>query len=166
MAIIDPKRGFEYEGLKEYDDPKRIIRDNPARFIYRPKPVLLSDLDAYNEVYKHLYMRGDILVYTDDVVGVIPRLTPPHYLKVCYQMGRQKRVACLSSFQRPFSIPMVLKSECQKFYIFKLMTVNDIRDVKQYCPGYDPYAFPDRHTFSFYDTNTMDTSELQRIGEK
>ena len=163
LLVIDPKGEFTLPNVEIFDDPKQIIRKRIGRIIYRPKPSLLSDLDAYNRLYKWAYERGNILVYTDDVVGVIPKQSPPPYLKICYQMGRSRNVRCLSCYQRPFLVPLVLKSEVTKAYVFRLLVPQDVREVQSFVPGYSPDKLETRYSFAFYDCNKMDRAEYTRL---
>lgn len=163
VCIIDPKRMFDYPGIPVYEDPKRVWRDKPDRFMFRPKATALTDLSQYDRIYEYCYTRGDYLVYTDDVVGIMDRSRYPHYLQVCYQMGRQKGVAMLSAFQRPCWLPLFLMSESCKFYIFRLTMQTDVSRVNEFLPGYDPSSLRDKHTFMFYDIYTSDQGQQARI---
>lgn len=156
LAIIDPKRTFDYPGVKIYDNPNKILREKPSRFQYRPHPDLLDDMDAYNAVYKYCFVRGNIMVYTDDIVGVIPRTNPPRYLKVIYQMGRERNVGAISCFQRPSCVPLILTTESSKFAVFRLTLKEDIKRVAEYVPGYEAGKLAGKqlkHVFFYYDHN-------------
>lgn len=163
LAIIDPKRTFKYPDIPVFDTPGAILKAKPKRFMYRPKPELLDNLNAYNEVYKYCYHMGDILVYTDDVVGILDVQKFPRYLRICYQMGREKNVSCICAFQRPAWLPRFLLSEVQKLCVFRLTMKDDIKKIQEIMPGFDPSKFPDKHTFYFYDCDTMDAGQMTRI---
>jgi hypothetical protein len=111
----------------------------------------MSDLAALDEVYRYVYETENIFLYTDDVVGICDQYRAPHYLKVCYMMGRSKNITCLASFQRPSLLPVYLMSECTKFYVFELVIPSDVRKVAGFVKGYDPSRLADKHTFLYYD---------------
>lgn len=151
IAIIDPKRTFSYD-LPIFTSAREIYRRKPKRFIYRPKPSLLGNLLEMDDVYRYVYNLKDCFLYTDDIVGVLTNTKYPHFLQVCYQMGRELNIACLASFQRPYSVPLFLMSEASKFYAFRTVLANDIKRVNEFVPSYTPLNLPDKHTFFYYDT--------------
>lgn len=166
LAIIDPKRTFAYPEMI-FDTAKSIWRAKPDRFIFRPKPQNLGDLHEMSEVYRYCFEKGNITVYTDDVAGIVPRMVPPHFLQVCYQMGREKKVRCLAGFQRPVSLPIFMMSEAQKVYAFKVTKKDDIKTIEEYCPGYAAAGFETRHDFYFYSAySDMDNASRLRLEEK
>src|ERR1039457_1126506 len=63
LAVIDPKCELEIPGVEIYDDPAIIIRRKLDRFIYQPSAHLLTDVDAYNALYKYCYLRKKFFVY-------------------------------------------------------------------------------------------------------
>lgn len=158
VAIIDPKREFDFPECPVYSSLKMLKLRKPERFTFRPSEDDLQDLNLLSEVYRYCYNLGNITVYTDDVVGIVRRMTYPRYLGVCYQMGRSKKVAMLSCFQRPSALPLFMTSEAQKYYIFKLALKDDIKRVSEYCLGYTSNMLSDRHTFAYFDATTMDAA--------
>jgi ABC-type dipeptide/oligopeptide/nickel transport system ATPase component len=155
LIIVDPKRMFDSKmELPIYHNPKDVLRDKPKRFIYRPSENLLTDMGAYDVIYRYGYKLKNVLIYTDDVVGVMDRTHYPHHLQVCYQMGRAYKVSMLSAFQRPFGIPQVLLSECCKFFVFRLAKKEDRKRIDAMVPGYDGLKLPDKHTFAYYNADS------------
>lgn len=157
LAIIDPKREFDFDTCVVYNAVDKIIKAKSKRFIYRPDPDRLTDLTEYDKLYKYCYEMGNITVYTDDMVGIMDRQRFPHFLQVCYQMGRSKKVSMLSAFQRPAWLPMFLMSEANKFYVFSLNQKADIKKVNDMVNGYNPERFKSAktvadklHTFFYF----------------
>jgi len=171
LCIIDPKRSFGY-AAQVYDSPAAIWRSKPERFIYRPKPVFFRDLQAYDEVYRYCYergpkMRGGILVYTDDIVGVVHELRPPAYLQMVYQMGRGLGIASLSCCQRPARVPRFMTSEVEKSYCFRVRLRDDVKRINEdCCPGYDPDLLLSKHHFFYYDVYRMDVAQQTIIRDR
>lgn len=163
IAIIDPKGMFDFGDMDVVSNPARIVRGKLDRFIYRPKAEALTDLSGYDAVYKYCYDKGDFLIYTDDILGVMSRTRYPHYLQVCYQMGRAKRVSMLSAFQRPAWVPLFLCSEASKFFLFHLTVKTDIQRVQQFVPDYAPDRLHDKFTFMFYDIYREQESKAMKI---
>ena len=170
LAIIDPKRGFDVPKVPVFENAKEIIRRKPPRFIYRPNAEHMTDIAAYDAVYKYCYERGEITVYTDDVVGIMERQRFPHYLQVCYQMGRAKNVAMLSAFQRPSWLPGFMMSEANRLYVFPLSYPADKKKVSEMVPGYAPDSIrptsdiKDRlHSFWFYSDRETERAVYTRL---
>lgn len=174
LAIIDPKGQFDYDA-PIYSSVGKILLFKPKRFIYRPKPDNFTNLDDYNALYKYCYNRGNIFVYTDDMIGVMNRSIYPHYLQVCYQMGRAKNVAMLSVFQRPAWIPGFLISESNRFYVFPIILPADVKKIRETVPGYVPETLENTehltteerlnrlHTFQFYSDRDSTKSIKARL---
>lgn len=172
LAIIDPKQQFDFPNCKIYDSADKILKEKPSRFIYRPKPENMSNIADYNKIYRYCYERGNILVYTDDMVGIMDRTKYPHYMGVCYMMGRAKKVAMLSAFQRPAWLPGFLMSESNKFYVFILNQPTDVKKVGDMVPGYDPSSFRREeseagrlHTFYYYSDRETAVAKRFRLEE-
>lgn len=150
LCIIDPKRLFKYNhDIEVYHNVDWLLFNRPDRFIYRPKPDNLTNLYDYNRVYKYVYDRGNFLCYTDDIVGVMNKTRYPHYLQVCYQMGREKNVSMLSAFQRPANVPLFTYTEVNKFWIFTLVSGGDTKRVREWLEDYDPEQLTHQHSFYY-----------------
>jgi energy-coupling factor transporter ATP-binding protein EcfA2 len=153
VCIVDPKRMFTCSyNLPIYTTASSILLMKPKRFIYRPNPNELDNLNAYNSVYKYCYESKNFFVYTDEVVAVINTIrTFPKYLRICYQMGRQVGMSMLSTSQRPCDIPKWLITEVEKMYIFSLTAESDIKRIKEGMADYNPNKLKSKHEFLFND---------------
>jgi len=168
--IIDSKRTFKIDGYRIVHDPKHINLKKDKFIIYRPDEKFLTDLAAYNEVYKKAYLFDNkgkgILVYTDDLVGIMTNTRYPHYLQVCYQMGRERLISMISCVQMPVYLPRFTMTECEKFFAFKLIKHADIKRVEECIPGYSPEKLSSLHSFAFYDNKKELIDLNMRIGIK
>lgn len=162
LAIVDPKRRFDYPDVPIFDDANKVLRKKPKRFIYRPKPSALTDYEAYNKIYRYVYESKNFFVFTDEIVAVLRGMVPPHFLLVCYQMGASEGIRMLSVTQRPSRIPAVMLSESAKLYCFTLMYPADVKKMKEMIPGYEN-RMPDKHTFAFYRVYEDATGRLVRL---
>lgn len=158
LAIIDPKRAFKYPA-PVFDNVKQLRRQKPQRFIFRPRPDDLSNLDLLNDVYKYVYDNPPYTLYTDDVSGIVTIHRVPAYLRICYMLGRERDIRCMASFQRPSALPPFLMSEATKFAVFKLVVPQDVKKVAEMVPGYALDRLTTKHTFLFYDSDKMQISQ-------
>ena len=166
LAIIDPKRQFEYPGLPVYHTAAELKFCKPERFIYQPRPKDLGNLAEYDRVFYWLFTRRDSYIYIDDIVGVISRSIAPQGMAVCYQMGRQLGITILSSFQRPAYVPLYLITESTNFYLFRLSLDKDMKRVQEAVPEYWPEDLPDKHTFVFFDIYADNPARMYKIDLK
>jgi energy-coupling factor transporter ATP-binding protein EcfA2 len=158
LCILDPKRmflktgDFEDLGLDMVCSSLAEVKFwRPRRFVYRPRPDDFGNLAAYDGLYEWCYKRGNILVYTDDMVGIVPQGRSLRFLQVCYQMGRERNVSMLSAMQRPVFLPPYMFSDSEKFYAFFLQYPDDIKRVSAYVPGFDVNLVTPKYRFEFYD---------------
>jgi ABC-type dipeptide/oligopeptide/nickel transport system ATPase component len=163
IGIIDPKRTFNYPGIKVFDSARAIVRAKPSAFIYRPKPEELDNLSEHSRVYQYAYDKGDYFVYTDDIVGIVDKNKYPRYLQICYQMGRERNVSMLSATQRPAWVPLFLRTESTRMYAFRLVEGKDIRTMREIIPNYNPMSFTNLHQFAYYDMKQMLDTQLVTI---
>jgi len=165
LCIIDPKRMI-VDGNKKAEmntlkvesvtgSLKAIKLFNPKRFVFQPSEDNLTNIEMYNELFKYLYDKKNFLVYIDDMLGIMERNKYPHYLQVCYQMGRQRGMTMLTTVQRPTWLPLFLLSEADRFYCFNLLMPEDIKRVASLVPGYNPVNLP-RYAFYYYNNKGHD----------
>jgi hypothetical protein len=155
LGVIDGKRECNAFNCRVFDDPRKLIRAKPDRFIYRPKPQWFASHGGYDAVYKYCYERGNMFVFTDEVLAVCKGRTVPHWLNVCVQMGRSKGITMLSGTQRPSWIPINLITEARKLYAFRLSYPDDVKKMEYLIPGYDKSNLPERY-FYYRDVSTME----------
>lgn len=162
-CIVDPKRLFvtkrSHMNELKLDAVISSLADlklfRPKRFIFRPSEDDLSNMAMYDSIYEWCYRQGNILVYTDDMLGVLPKGTDLKWLQRCYQMGRQHKVTMLSTVQRPHWFPLYLYSESTKYYTFGLRLKADIQRVQEFMPYNPDLVNPSKavnpYVFAFFD---------------
>lgn len=163
LIIVDPKGMFDYPDMPVYTSISAIKFQKPKRFIFRYKPNDFGNIQKLNEVYKYAYDRGNTFVYTDDVIGIMDKTRYPKYLAICYQMGRQKNVTMLSTFQRPAWLPLFLMTECDKFYLFRVTMKEDINRINQIVGGYSPDLLPNKHCFLHRDIYNDSLTDVVKL---
>lgn len=163
LCIVDPKRLF----LKPGDMQRLNLQSEVStlraatfwgrkRFVIKPDRTNFRNMDFYNEIYNWAYERGNVCIYTDDLVGVLPQGKQCVCLQDCYQLGREHNVAMLCSVQRPAFYPGYIFSDANHFYCFETIYPADVKRIKEYIPGYNPHAL-DNYKFLFFDKDTHQT---------
>jgi hypothetical protein len=167
LLVIDPKRELElpHLNLTVVTDPNKLR--NHRRVLYQPNEQYLNDLDAYDQVIKTFYLRGNCCIYVDDMVGIMDRNKFPNYLRIAYMLGRAKGVTCISSVQRPANVPGFILSESQHYFVFRLVMPQDHKKMRDTLFDYDPdliNAYP--YSFQYSDMRFSKKSELMKIALK
>ena len=157
LVILDPKRLFDYKvGVRIYDRADKLVKARDERVMYRPREAEFRDLEAYDKVLKFAYDQGDTFVYVDDMQGIMNRSQYPVYVQLISQMGRQKKVPLLVSFQRPSWIPGFLMSEANRHYAFRCLLPSDVKKLSEMIPNFGDKAVQDqlrqRYTFAYYNS--------------
>lgn len=151
LCIVDPKREFDnLEKLPVYSSVKKIAVYRPKRFVFRPSERDIANLSLYDDLFAYLYKRGKIFIYVDEVAIIGTANRYPHWLLVCYQLGRSKGITILCCSQRPRRVPVFIFSEAQRFYVFRLTTRQDVQTVSEYAKGYGDVTLTNPHAFAYY----------------
>lgn len=165
LLIIDPKHLFKpLQAHKVTDNLERIPSISRRNVVvYRPPVDVLDDMRELDRVFKWVYLWGDCTLYIDELALVVKNsVTYPAYLKALYMQGREKRIAVISSTQRPANVPRFCVSESTVFAKFFLNLRDDQERMSEQMGSavLEPKAFPKeklhsgKHTF-FYFRNGM-----------
>lgn len=159
VCVLDPKQLF----IESPDEMKRLRIERicsslfevklfrPKRFVFRPLDKDFDNLELYDELYKWCYTRKNILVYTDDMAGIIPKGQNLPYLRRCYTMGRQRGVSMLTAMQRPVTFPPYMFTDSEQFYVFYDPFPDDVKRVQAYVPGFKSAMVDEEYSFVYYD---------------
>jgi DNA helicase HerA-like ATPase len=164
VVIVDPKREFHFNGALVTDKINNKLFQYPT--IFRPSVHDIDNIKVYNSLFEHLYNKGNVTIYVDELACFTTALRYPHFLKVCYMLGRSKGISVIGTTQRPANIPVYTISESSKFYAFKLHVPTDVKKVDSFMPGYAKLNFSEKYAFGFYDINANKEPTLLKIGVK
>lgn len=131
LLIIDPKGTFEFHDTEVFETADEIERRRPDRAIYRPRRSELRDRNAHEAIYNYAYERGETYVYTDELTAMVNGPEPPPSFLDCYARGRELGITMLTCSQRPSRVPIIVWSECVRFYVFRLVFPDDIKRIRQ-----------------------------------
>lgn len=175
LLALDPKRLMVKPGDKERIGINKIVRTMQQvkfeflkgnnRLVVQPSPNDFLKTQFYDELYQWAYNRGNIMVYTDDLAGVLPQGRQSEWLQRCYSMGREHNVSMLSSIQRPVYYPLYIFSDCNKFFAFRCIMGSDIKRIQEFFP-YNPGSLG-KYQFDYYDDNSGESRIIKlNLGEK
>lgn len=130
----------------------------PNYSIVRPSPNDLIDLEYLDSLLMAIYNRNkSCLVYIDEAYQWHINGRAGAGLTGLLTRGRSKGISVLLSTQRPAWISRFCFSESQKFYIYKLSDMRDVKTMAEHVPELSNYYAVKKHHFWFYDNAGDDT---------
>lgn len=141
VMVLDPKRTFALPpetGAVTITEESRGSRktveewDGPEPLIYRPGLDVLNDPDSVDWWFWHVFARGNTLAYIDEAAMVTSGATLPRGYAACIQLGRERGVGTWHATQRPSRVPIVLLSESEHVFAFRLRHPDDAERIAKY----------------------------------
>jgi len=150
LVVVDPKGTLRGQwGLQEWSPrTRKLLRKGKPVRIRIASPISENQRAAWDAIFHEIYDAGDVVVYIDEMYGVVPIGTrAPVYLNAIYTRGRELGIGVWASSQRPAWIPREMISESQWFFQFKLIDEDDrIRSSKFIGPA-ALVEIPDDHGY-------------------
>jgi hypothetical protein len=154
VVVVDPKHGFEWEthtygkGVTTEDFREVVRHEGPAPLIYRPS---LSECAlGIPWFWVWVWNRTNTIAYVDEVTAITTPTKIPYEFARCIQMGRSKQIGVWCGTQRPARVPIVILSEAEHDFIFRLRNPADSKRMAEYS---DPAILADPargHDFWYY----------------
>lgn len=155
VVILDPKRTFtlplEWEHRTTDSFSEAIRHPKATTLIYRPDYAMLQT--KCDEFFQWIFERQNTILYVDEVTSVTTPNTIGHWYGQCLQLGRERGIGVWNATQRPARIPLVVMTESQHFYIFRLSNPDDRKRMADYTDyrildrnpeGYGFWSYNDR----------------------
>jgi hypothetical protein len=126
--LVDVNDGYELgpaaiaEGACVADHPREI--DWRCRTIrYVPRTLAQRE---YDELYRHVWVVGDLLVWLDEAFGPTTEHVTPPWLKRVVTQGRKRRITHLAATQRPAGIERTIVNQSEHAFVFRMVDPDDI----------------------------------------
>lgn len=162
VFVLDPKHTFtlppQWESriyhtmaeLRHHDDET----DGQAiAAIYRPTLDNMSD--GCDDFFYFLFDRRDCYVYVDEAMRITNATRIGKGYATVLQLGRERNVGCWSATQRPANIPVVLLTEAEHFFVFRLRSPDDRDRMFKYTGQPELERIPpDQHGYWYYSDKT------------
>lgn len=159
VVIVDPKHGFEWRSVKSThgkgvvtsDFREVVAHTGPAPLIYRPSMAECAAGIPWFWVW--VWQRTNTLVFVDEVQPITKPVQIPYEFARCIQMGRSKSISVWCATQRPARVPVVLLSEAEHDFVFRLRNPADKKRMAEYTDpailenearGHDCWYYGDR----------------------
>lgn len=154
VVVIDPKHQFELTGSAHgkavvTEDFREVVKhQGPGPLIYRPS--LAECAQGIPWFWVWIWFRENTLVYVDEVAAITKPVTIPPDFARCIQQGRSRNIGVWCGTQRPARVPIVILSEAEHDFVFRLRNPEDLKRMAEYT---DPAVMRDRakgHEFWYY----------------
>lgn len=148
-VVYDAKGRIAWPGWEVHTRLVDLKRSESPRLIYRPTYHELVDEEKVNEFFAWVYDHESRTCYIDEIYAIAKGDNYPYYYGACLTRGREKDISIITSTQRPSRVPVVMFSESEHVYCFKLKMEQD-RDRVEAMTGIDPDAIADLDKEYFY----------------
>lgn len=95
------------------------------RLIYTPPLKETLSQDLQDEFFGWIYERRYTRLYIDEATSLRGGVNPSYYLQACLCRGRERGISTIVATQRPARVPLIITSEAEHFYIFRLNKLGD-----------------------------------------
>lgn len=130
---------YDTKGQIDWDDFKTVRSWNELqsyqieypKLHYIPTLEESQNRDSIEAFFKWVYLRENCVLYVDELSYVCDSTTPPFWLSNILMRGRELGIGFIGSTQRPKRIPLVLFSEADNWFCFKLRLDEDAERVEK-----------------------------------
>ena len=124
------------------------------RLIYTPPLAETLDAQKQDNFFAWIYERRYTRLYLDEANALRGGTNPSYHLQACLCRGRERGISVITGTQRPARVPLILMSEAEHFYIFRLNLLVDRQRVFE-MTGIGVDEQTDLAQFEFYYYNAI-----------
>lgn len=153
VVVYDAKHTLNWPGYKRITRLRDVVKQDPRgvpRIIYRPEVREYRDPVVRDWFFRWIFQRKNCTVYVDELYLIMDDGGMfPYFYHACVAQGRERKIEVWSATQRPFRIPIVIMSESEHFFIFRLQD-RDSRHRMEEVSGLDEErvaTLPKRHFY-------------------
>jgi hypothetical protein len=133
--VLDPKARINADEwrLRPWDREARMLLQNgePIRTLIRA-PIGPGAEEEWERAYMAVLNAGNCTMYVDEVYGVVETGKPSPYLTAIWTRGRELGIGAYAASQRPVWVPIVMLSEAEHFFMFRLTVGDDRRRMAEF----------------------------------
>lgn len=154
LIVFDTK-----DNLSLPDNPKKdwhLEEYNPGSLMAKTFRLHVTDMERADEICHYALQTKNLRIYIDEAYSVWEGAwnTPAvKNIRKCLTQGRESGIGMWISCQRPADIPVVVMSECEKFFVFRLQNFDDRQKLaKNVHPALEQMT-KDKHGYWFYSSD-------------
>jgi len=114
-----------------HTDMDALQHSKSRRLIFRPDIYESLDPRLQDEFFLWVYESKHRRVYIDEAYALLGGTNPSFHLQAILSRGRERGISALIATQRPRRIPILLLSESEHFYVFRLNHQSDRAVVRE-----------------------------------
>ena len=134
------------------------------RIIYTPPVKESLNADLQDRFFDWIYYRRFTRLYVDEANALRGGTNPSYYLQACICRGRERGIGVITGTQRPYRVPIILMSEAEHFYIFRLNMLVDRQRVYELTGiSVDEQTDLEQYEFFYYNAILGQRSNRLRI---
>src|SRR5262245_55587206 len=122
-VVYDPKISdniSEWSAHEFHDDLFELQTSRSRRLVFRPDIYESADPRLQDEFFLWIYSRKHCRIYIDEAYALLGGTSPSFHLQAMLSRGRARGVSAVIATHRPKRIPILLLSESEHFYVFRL----------------------------------------------
>lgn len=140
------REGKDFEVCRKFEELDTIDTD---KIIYTPDFEDMNE-DTYNRFFKWIYLRGNTILWIDELMSIGTVQSYPQELRRLATMGRSKGVGLWNCTQRPSGIPSIVPANCSYFFTFNLTLPQDRKKMVDTTGQPELNRIPGGHNFWYY----------------
>jgi DNA helicase HerA-like ATPase len=165
LIVLDSKGDLGDWGLEEASDGgwKRLEKGQAAR-LRVSKPVGAPQ-QYWIDAMVRAYEAGNDVIYIDEVSQIFRTPDPPDVVWDIWQRGGVFGVGGFAASQRPSSIPLIMMSEANHFFMFRLNLLRDRKRMAEFMGDEVVAGIPpgDRHGFFYRHIDMLKPVYIRRL---
>jgi len=114
-----------------YCDFDLLQEADEERLIYTPPVYETLDAALQDRFFEWIYQRRYTRLYIDEASALRGGTNPSYHLQACICRGRERGISTITGTQRPARVPLILMSESEHFFVFRLNMINDRQRVTE-----------------------------------
>src|SRR5215510_14793578 len=122
-VVYDPKASLninDWVAPKKYTDFSDLVWAKEKRLVYRPDIYEALDPRQQDEFFLWVYESMHRRLLIDEAYSLLGGSTPSFHLQACLARGRERGISTIICAQRPKRIPLLLLSESEHIYVFRV----------------------------------------------
>jgi len=129
--------------------------------IYQPESPGYADDDLLS-LLEHIYDKRNMLVYFDELYGIVDANHQPDIFLRLWAQGRKINVGAWCATQRPARIPEIVLSQAENMAIFRMTNINDRKRMAEYTSTPDIQRKALTQRYWYYWNQESDVATLMK----
>lgn len=143
------------EPHKHIDTFAELDYEQTPRIIYTPPTPETLSAELQDRFFEWVYHRRYTRLFIDEAGSLRGGTNPVYHLEAIMCRGRERGISTIIGTQRPARIPIILISEAEHFYIFRVKRIEDRQRIYEFTGiSIDEQTDLNKHEFIYYNDLT------------